>query len=118
MPGLVPGTHVFVRQRRARPPGCWAADLLHGDRVSGGDLAALDDFGINPHQIVPKAALQRSRYRQAAQCYLAAGDKAKADFSFVRAAGAESVVTKRQLATNARQVKQQFRQLREAFASH
>lgn len=65
-----------------------------------------------------KAALQRSQYRQAGRCYLAAGDNAKADFSFVRAAGAESAVTKRQLAANASQVKQQFRQLREAFASH
>lgn len=68
-------------------------------------------------RVQAKAALRRSQYQRAGQCYLVAGDNAKADFSFVRAAGAEGAVTKRQLAANAHQVKQQFRQLREAFAS-
>jgi hypothetical protein len=65
-----------------------------------------------------KAAFRRSQYRQAGQCYLVAGDKAKADLSFIRATAAESATTKRQLAANANQVKRQFRQLREAFAAH
>ena len=65
-----------------------------------------------------EAAAHRSQYQQAGQCYLAAGDKPRADLAFVKAAAAEGAVTKRKLAVNANQAKQQFRQLREAFASH
>lgn len=62
-------------------------------------------------------AFQHSRYRLAGQCYLIAGDDAKANLSFVKAAAAESVTTKRQLVANASQAKDQFRQWREAFTS-
>ena len=64
-----------------------------------------------------EAAARNSQYQRAGQCYLVAGDKPKADLAFVKAAAAEGAITKRQLAVNANQAKQQFRQLREAFAS-
>lgn len=64
------------------------------------------------------AATRKSQYRRAGQCYLAAGDKPSADVQFVKAAAADSAVTKRQLTAGMKQAKAQFRQLREAFASH
>ena len=63
-------------------------------------------------------AFRKAQYRQAGQCYLIAGDKPRADLAFVKAAAAESPAAKRQLEANANQVKEQFRQLREAFSSH
>jgi hypothetical protein len=64
------------------------------------------------------AAARKSEYRLAGQCYLIAGDKPKADLNFIKATAAESATTKRQLAANENQVKEQFRQWRAAFASH
>ncbi len=63
-------------------------------------------------------AFHEARYQQAGQCYLIAGDKPRADLAFVKAAAAEAPSTKRQLTANANQVKEQFRQLREAFTPH
>ena len=63
-------------------------------------------------------AFRQSRYRQAGQCYLIAGDKPRADLSFVKAAAAEAPGTKRQMVANANQVKAQFRQFREALTPH
>ena len=63
-------------------------------------------------------AFRQMHYQQAGQCYLIAGDKPRADFAFIKAAAAEGPSTKRQLAANASQVKDQFRQFREAFSSH
>ena len=63
-------------------------------------------------------AFRKAQYRQAGQCYLIAGDKPHADLAFVKATAAEAPATKRQLAANANQVKEQLRQLREAFNSH
>jgi hypothetical protein len=65
-----------------------------------------------------QAATRKARYQQAGECYLAAGDKPDADVQFVKAAAADGKVTKRQLAVGTKQAKAQFRQLREAFASH
>src|SRR5690242_3913429 len=77
------------------------------------------------HSVDSKAARERavtaarkSQYQQAGQCYLAAGDKPTADVQYVKAAVADAAVTKRQLAAGMKQAKAQFRQLREAFASH
>lgn len=64
------------------------------------------------------AAFRKAQYQKAGQCYLVAGDKPKADLAFIKAAAADNAGTKRQLAANANQVKEQFRQLREAFTSH
>ncbi|MGH8301307.1 MAG: hypothetical protein ACRET5_07545 [Steroidobacteraceae bacterium] len=67
------------------------------------------------------AAARKSQYRRAGQCYLIAGDEPRANLAFIKATSAESAAAKRQLAANANQVKQQFRefrQLREALASH
>lgn len=64
------------------------------------------------------AAARKSRYRLAGQCYLVAGDKPRADLNFIKATAAESATTKHQLAANANQVKDQFRQWRAALASH
>lgn len=63
-------------------------------------------------------AFRRTHFQQAGQCYLIAGDKPRADLAFIKAAAAEGPATKRQLAANASQVKDQFRQFREAFSSH
>jgi acyl CoA:acetate/3-ketoacid CoA transferase alpha subunit len=63
-------------------------------------------------------AFRRMRFQQAGQCYLIAGDKPRADLAFIKAAAAEAPGAKRQLAANANQVKDQFRQFREAFSSH
>ncbi|MDE2450199.1 MAG: hypothetical protein KGO22_14585 [Gammaproteobacteria bacterium] len=63
-------------------------------------------------------AARRSQYRQAGQCYLAAGDKPAADLQFAKAAAADAAVTRRRLAVGVKQAKVQFSQLREAFASH
>jgi len=60
-------------------------------------------------------AFRKAQYRQAGQCYLIAGDKPRADLAFIKAAAADAPTAKRQLAANAKQVKEQFRQLREAF---
>lgn len=77
------------------------------------------------HDVDSKAARERavvaarkSQYREAGQCYLAAGDKPAADLQFAKAAAADAAVTKRQLAVGVKQAKVQFSQLREAFASH
>lgn len=64
------------------------------------------------------AATRKSQHQQAGQCYLAAGDKPRADLQFVKAAAADAAVTKRQMAVGMKQAKAQFRQLREAFAAH
>lgn len=64
------------------------------------------------------AAARKAQYQQAGQCYLAAGDKPDADVQFAKAAAADGKVTKQQLAIGTKQAKAQFRQLREAFASH
>lgn len=67
------------------------------------------------------AAVRKSQYRQAGRCYLIAGDQPRANLAFIKATSAESAAAKRQLAANANQVKQQFRQfrqLREALSSH
>lgn len=73
----------------------------------------------------PKVARERAdllfrqaQYRQAAQCYLIAGKKPLADLAFIKATAAEAPSNKRQLTANANQVKEQLRQLREAFGSH
>lgn len=63
-------------------------------------------------------AFREAQYQQAGQCYLIAGDKPRADLAFVKAAAAEAPATKRQLAANANQVREQFRQFRQAFAAH
>jgi hypothetical protein len=63
-------------------------------------------------------AFQKAQYQQAGQCYLIAGDKPRADLAFIKAAAAEAPGTKQQLAANANQVKDQFRQFREAFTPH
>jgi len=64
------------------------------------------------------AAARKSQYRLAGQCYLIAGDKPRADLNFIKATAAESATTRRQLATNANQVREQLRQWRTAFAFH
>lgn len=67
------------------------------------------------------AAFRSSQYRLAGQCYLIAGDNPEANLAFVKATAAEAPGIKRQLADNAKQVKdqlRQFRQLREAMTSH
>lgn len=67
------------------------------------------------------AAFRKSQYRLAGQCYLIAGDDSKANLAFAKATAAEAPIVKRQLAANAKQVQdqfRQFRQLREALASH
>ena len=63
-------------------------------------------------------AFRKAQYQEAGQCYLIAGDKPRADLAFVKATAAEAPGTKRQLAANANQVKDQFRQLRGAFTYH
>ena len=63
-------------------------------------------------------AFQKGQFQLAGQCYLIAGDKPRADRAFLKATAAEAPAIKRQLADNANQVKEQFRQFREAFASH
>jgi hypothetical protein len=63
-------------------------------------------------------AFQRGQFELAGQCYLIAGDKPRADRAFLKATAAQAPAIKRQLADNANQVKEQFRQFREAFASH
>lgn len=64
------------------------------------------------------AAFRKAQYQKAGQCYLIAGDKPRADLAFIKAAAANSADTKRQLAANANQAREQFRQLREAFTLH
>jgi hypothetical protein len=63
-------------------------------------------------------AFQKAQFQVAGQCYLIAGDKPRADLAFLKATAAQAPAVKRQLAANADQVKEQFRQFREAFASH
>ena len=60
---------------------------------------------------------RKAKYRQAAQCYLIAGKKPQADLAFIKATAADAPGTKRQLAANASQVKEQIRRIREAFTS-
>lgn len=88
-------------------PGTAAATALIGCRGMDAKLA----------RERADAAVQRSQYHLAGQCYLVAGDKPKADLNFIKATAAESETTKRQLAANASQVKEQFRQWRAAFTS-
>ena len=64
------------------------------------------------------AAFRKAQYQLAGQCYLIAGDRPRADLAFVKAAAADNGNTKRQMTANVNQVKEQFRQLREAFTSH
>ena len=67
------------------------------------------------------AAFRNSDYRRAGECYLIAGDKPKANLAFLKATAADAPGIKHQLADNAKQVKdqfRQFRQLREAMTSH
>jgi hypothetical protein len=79
--------------------------------------------GMNPKLAHEHAdlAFRKTRYQQAGQCYLIAGDKPRADLAFIKAAAAAAPTAKRQLAANANQVKEQmrqFRQVRAALTSH
>lgn len=81
---------------------------------------ATDCRGMNAKLAHERAdqAFRGAQYRRAGQCYLIAGDMPRANLAFVKATAAEAPAIKRQLAANANQVKEQFRQLRGAFASH
>lgn len=89
-------------------------------RAAGAVIGHQDCRGVDPKTAHDQAvaAARKSQYQQAGQCYLVAGNKPKADLQFAKAAAAASVTTKRQLAVGVKQAKAQFRQLREAFASH
>jgi hypothetical protein len=54
-------------------------------------------------------------YQRAGECYLAAGEPALADQSFVKAVGPASADSSRRLAANLDQLKSQARQLKQAF---
>lgn len=102
-----------------------AADSpAHGTGAAIGQITARKNCrGIEPRlaRMRAEAAARKSQYRRAGQCYLMAGDEARANLAFIRAASAESAAAKRQLAANANQVRRQFRtfrRLREAFTSH
>lgn len=75
--------------------------------------------GMDAKQAQQRAdlAFQKGQFQVAGQCYLIAGDNPRADRAFLKATAAEAPAIKRQLADNANQVKAQFRQFREAFAS-
>lgn len=93
------------------------------DSPAPGITAAIEQNecrGMDPKRAHQRADLEfrEAQYRQAGWCYLIAGDKPKADRAFLKATAADAPAVKRQLAANAKQVKDQFRQLREAFASH
>lgn len=107
---------------------CSSPALLQGIRTAAADSptpAMVAESGPNEcrgmdaKQAHERAdlAFHQARYQQAGQCYLIAGDDPRADLAFVKAAAAEAPGTKRQLTANANQVKDQFRQLREAFTS-
>jgi hypothetical protein len=125
-----------VQTRRSMAPGLLIAlFLLAGSAVLQGMRTAAADTPVpgTPAPVARNecrgvdsklareqadAAFRKARYHEAAQCYLIAGDKPRADLAFLKAAAADNADTKRQLAANANQVKEQFRQLREAFTSH
>jgi len=75
--------------------------------------------GMNAKRAHERAdlAFQQARYQEAGRCYVIAGDMSRANLAFVKATAAEAPAIKRQLTANANQVKQQFRQFREAFTS-
>jgi hypothetical protein len=62
------------------------------------------------------AAFRDARFRLAGSCYLVAGDAARSNLAFLKAAAADSAATKRLLAQNAAQVKAQSEQWRQAFS--
>ena len=107
---------------------CSSPAILQGmrpavaDSPAPGTAAAIGQTGCHGMDLKlarerADAAVQKSQYRLAGQCYLVAGDKPKADLNFLKATAAESATTKLQLAANANQVKEQFRQWRAAFTS-
>jgi hypothetical protein len=62
------------------------------------------------------AAFRGARFRMAGSCYLVAGDAARSNLAFLKAAAADSAATKRAMARNAAQVKAQFGRWRQAFS--
>ncbi len=60
-------------------------------------------------------ASREGAYQRAGECYLAAGEQALADQSFVKSAAQTSPDTTRRLAANLDEVKAQARQVKDAF---
>lgn len=102
--------------------------VLQGMRTAAADTPLPDtavpvaqnecrDVGAKVARAQADAAFRKAQYHKAGQCYLIAGDNPRANLAFVKAAAADNAGTKRQLAANANQLKQQVRQWREAFSN-
>ena len=78
------------------------------------DCRALDLKVDREHAV---AATRKLQYEQAGKCYLAVGDKPKADLRFAKAAAADAAVSKQQLTVGVKQAKALFRKVREPFSS-
>ena len=125
-----------VRTRRARAWGlliviclCLSPAVLQGMRPAAADSPTARAtagtgrnacLGMDAKQAHERAdlAFRKAQYQSAGQCYLVAGDKPRADLAFIKAAAADAPMTKRQMAANANQVKEQFRQFRGVFIPH
>jgi hypothetical protein len=66
-------------------------------------------------RLLADAAFRDARFHLAGSCYLVAGDAARSNLAFLKAAAADSAATKRAMARNAAQVKAQLGQWRQAF---
>ena len=62
-----------------------------------------------------EAAFRDGRFRLAGSCYLVAGDAARSNLAFLKAAAADNAATKRALGQNGAQVKAQLGRWRQAF---
>lgn len=71
----------------------------------------------NPEQArwLADALFEQGAYQRAGQCYEAAGEHALADKAFLKAAGAQSPATTRQLSEQRDQAKALFHQVQQAF---
>jgi len=98
---------------------CSSPAVLQGIPTAAADTPS-ECRGMNAKRAHERAdlAFQQARYHEAGQCYVIAGDMSRANLAFVKATAAEAPAIKRQLTANANQVKDQFRQFREAFTSH
>ena len=100
--------------RRALPCSCAVATLVLANLVRAEELRCPASTSEEARSLADQL-LQAGRYESAGKCYEAAGEYARANEAFLKAAGAESKAAERENADHIEAAKNLARQLERAF---
>jgi hypothetical protein len=78
-------------------------------------LATCDGASASEARRLADEAVRQRRHRRAAECFEAAGERARADRSLAEAFASESAATSRRISSTAHSARAQARQIRDAF---